>query len=93
MAYDFGSQTLGIKNPFKVEGLFYSISGLLILAGGILPLLKVADLIKIEPVTAYGYAVLGASTAANSTLPIRNKTTAEAVVRLIIEAVRKLICH
>lgn len=60
MAYDFGSQTLGIKNPFKVEGVFYSAAGLIVLLAGIVPLLQVADLIKEDKVSAYGYAILGA---------------------------------
>ena len=27
MAYDFGSQTLGIKNPFKTEGALRTLGG------------------------------------------------------------------
>ena len=31
MAYDFGSQTLGIKNPFKTEGALRTLGGVLTL--------------------------------------------------------------
>ncbi|WP_137166230.1 hypothetical protein [Salinimonas lutimaris] len=59
MAYDFGSQTLGIKNPFKTEGRFRSVTGALLLASGIWPLLLVADALQTTPVFAYTYAILG----------------------------------
>lgn len=59
MAYDFGSQTLGIKNPFKVEGRLKAISGVVLLIAGILPLINVANQLESEPVTAYANAILG----------------------------------
>ena len=60
MAYDFGSTTLGIKNPFKVEGTINTIAGLVVFLLGIYPLIQVADLIKEDAVSAYGYAIIGA---------------------------------
>jgi hypothetical protein len=59
MAYDFGSQTLGIKNPFKVDGRFRSITGTLLFISGVIPLLSVADKLESEPVLAYTNAILG----------------------------------
>jgi len=38
MAYDFGANTLGIKNPFKTEGLVKSIAGAAICILGIISL-------------------------------------------------------
>ncbi|MEG3765753.1 hypothetical protein [Alteromonas sp. 14N.309.X.WAT.G.H12] len=59
MAYDFGSQTLGIKNPFKTEGKFRAVTGAILLASGVIPLLMVAEALKENPVYAYTYAILG----------------------------------
>ncbi|MFT6270955.1 MAG: hypothetical protein ACJAVV_003794 [Alphaproteobacteria bacterium] len=59
MAYDFGSQTLGIKNPFKTEGRLKTVTGALLIIAGVLPLLSVAELLENEPVFAYTNAVLG----------------------------------
>ncbi len=59
MAYDFGAQTLGIKNPFKIEGRFKSVSGLLITLLGIYVLLQVPDNLKQDIVFGWTYAVLG----------------------------------
>lgn len=59
MAYDFGSQTLGIKNPFKLEGRFRAFAGVLLLAAGIFPLLGVADRLETAPIEAYANAILG----------------------------------
>lgn len=59
MAYDFGSQTLGIKNPFKTEGKLRSVTGAILVASGIIPLLMVAGALKETPVYAYTYAILG----------------------------------
>ncbi len=42
MAYDFGSNTLGIKNPFRIEGVLQSIAGVVIALLGVMPLLGVA---------------------------------------------------
>lgn len=59
MAYDFGSQTLGIKNPFKVEGRLKAVTGALLLIAGIVPLLRVSGQLDLEPVLAYTNAILG----------------------------------
>lgn len=59
MAYDFGSQTLGIKNPFKTEGKLRAATGAVIALGGVIPLINVAGTLKQEPVYAYTYAILG----------------------------------
>ena len=42
MAYDYGSESLGIRNPFKAEGLLRAIRGLVVSLLGINPLLQVA---------------------------------------------------
>lgn len=59
MAYDFGANTLGIKNPFKTEGLVKSIAGVVICLMGIFPLLDVADALKVDMVQAWTHAALG----------------------------------
>ncbi|WJG08689.1 hypothetical protein [Aliiglaciecola sp. LCG003] len=59
MAYDFGSQTLGIKNPFKTEGKFRVATGVLLAISGIIPLLNVASTLKEQPIYSYTYAILG----------------------------------
>lgn len=45
MAYDFGSQTLGVRNPFRVEGALIAVRGGLTLALGIYCLFQVAQLV------------------------------------------------
>lgn len=59
MAYDFGSQTLGIKNPFKKEGLYKAISGAIVALIGIYTLIQVADALKIDKIAGWGYAIIG----------------------------------
>lgn len=59
MAYDFGSQTLGIKNPFKIEGKLRCGAGVLLVLAGILPLVNVSSALKEEPVYGYAYGILG----------------------------------
>ncbi|MGQ8364469.1 hypothetical protein [Glaciecola sp. 1036] len=59
MAYDFGSQTLGIKNPFKTEGKLRTVTGVLLLLAGIVPLLNVATTLPSDPAYAYAYAIAG----------------------------------
>lgn len=59
MAYDFGSQTLGIKNPFKIEGRFRAFAGALLLIAGVFPLLEVAEQLQSAPINAYANAILG----------------------------------
>lgn len=45
MAYDFGSQTLGIRNPFKAEGAVIAVRGALVTLLGLYSLLRVAGLV------------------------------------------------
>ncbi|MDX2320502.1 MAG: hypothetical protein QNK26_07875, partial [Moritella sp.] len=59
MAYDFGANTLGIKNPFKTEGLVKSIAGTAICILGVISLLGVADSLKVDMVSAWVDAILG----------------------------------
>ncbi|RUO26946.1 hypothetical protein CWE09_09710 [Aliidiomarina minuta] len=59
MAYDFGSQGLGITNPFKKEGAIRLIGGLAITAVGLYALLQVTSLIGDNLVAAWIYAATG----------------------------------
>lgn len=59
MAYDFGANTLGIKNPFKTEGLVKSITGVGICILGVVSLLGVAENLKTDMVVAWVNAILG----------------------------------
>ncbi|GHG69120.1 hypothetical protein GCM10010919_18780 [Alishewanella longhuensis] len=59
MAYDYGSESLGIRNPFKTEGLLRAIRGFLVSMLGIYPLLQVASIIKQDQVLAWIYAAIG----------------------------------
>ncbi|NMH60314.1 hypothetical protein [Alteromonas ponticola] len=59
MAYDFGSATLGIKNPFKAEGRFRVITGAILIGAGVFPLMQVATAVQQGSVLGYIYAVLG----------------------------------
>ncbi|MBU1193552.1 MAG: hypothetical protein KKE62_07910 [Proteobacteria bacterium] len=45
MSFDYGSDDLGIKNPFKVEGWIYTVSGLIIAALGVVLMLKVKSVV------------------------------------------------
>lgn len=46
MAYEYGSIDLGIKNPFKAEGLIRSVQGLIIFVLGVYCLLSVQNLVE-----------------------------------------------
>jgi hypothetical protein len=59
MAYDFGSQTLGIKNPFKKEGLFKAVAGVLVALLGIFTLIQVASELKADKVVGWAYVIIG----------------------------------
>lgn len=59
MAYDFGSQTLGIKNPFKKEGLFKAIAGVLVALLGVFTLIQVASELKADKVVGWAYVIIG----------------------------------
>ncbi|TCI02713.1 hypothetical protein EZV61_13015 [Corallincola luteus] len=59
MAYDFGSLKLGIKNPFKQEGIISTLAGIAIVGIGLGPLLSVAGVIQEDRTRAWLYAGLG----------------------------------
>lgn len=59
MAYDYGSESLGIRNPFKAEGLLRAIRGLLVSLLGIYPLLQVVSLVQQDKTLAWIYAAVG----------------------------------
>ncbi len=59
MAYDYGSESLGIRNPFKAEGLLRAIRGLLVSLLGIYPLLQVVSLVQQDKLLAWIYAAIG----------------------------------
>ncbi len=59
MAFDFGSEKLGIQNPFKTEGYIKTIAGILLALSSISILLSISETLKVEPVMAYTYAILG----------------------------------
>lgn len=59
MAYDYGSESLGIRNPFKVEGLFRAVRGFLITLLGVYPLLQVISVVQQDKVLAWIYAGVG----------------------------------
>lgn len=60
MAYDFGSNTLGIRNPFRKEGVIESLAGVLLALMGVWPLLQVAGALQQnDMVTAWVNAGLG----------------------------------
>ncbi len=59
MAYDYGSESLGIRNPFKAEGLLRSVRGLLVSLLGIYPLLQVVSLVQQDKTLAWIYAAVG----------------------------------
>lgn len=46
MAYDFGSQSLGITNPFRLEGSLIALRGSLVAALGLWCLFRVAGLVQ-----------------------------------------------
>lgn len=59
MAYDFGSQSLGIQNPFKTEGKIRLLASFIIAGLAFIPLLSIADTLKVDPAKAWGQAILG----------------------------------
>lgn len=46
MAFEYGSDTLGIKNPFKFEGFVLTIRGIIVTLLGIVALFAVKDLVS-----------------------------------------------
>lgn len=59
MAFDYGSESLGIRNPFKAEGLLRACRGLIVTLLGIYPLLQVAAVIQHDKTQAWVYAAVG----------------------------------
>ncbi|MDX3775071.1 hypothetical protein QE250_13180 [Chromatiaceae bacterium AAb-1] len=59
MAFDYGSESLGIRNPFKAEGLLRAGRGLIVTLLGIYPLLQVAAVIQQDKALAWVYAIIG----------------------------------
>lgn len=59
MAYDFGSQTLGIKNPFKFEGAVRAAAGVVAALIGVYPLVRVAPTLQNNPVMGWTLAIVG----------------------------------
>lgn len=59
MAYDYGSESLGIRNPFKAEGLLRAVRGLIVSLLGIYPLLQVVSLVQQDKALAWFYAAIG----------------------------------
>ncbi len=61
MAYDFGTNTLGIKNPFKPEGLAKSIAGVAICILGVIALTSVSKDLKVDMLKGWLDVALGLS--------------------------------
>ncbi len=59
MAYDFGTNTLGIKNPFKPEGIAKTITGIAICILGIFQLISISADLEVDMVKAWKSAALG----------------------------------
>lgn len=59
MAFDYGSESLGIRNPFKAEGLLRAVRGLIVTLMGLYPLLQVASVINQDKALAWVYAIIG----------------------------------
>lgn len=59
MAYDFGSQSLGIKNPFKFDGTVKTIAGCMITLFALMPLLEVSSALQDNKLIGWGYAITG----------------------------------
>lgn len=49
MSFEYGSDCLGIKNPFRVEGFFKIIRGCITFGLGLIVLLSIPDNVKISP--------------------------------------------
>lgn len=59
MSFEHGSQSLGIKNPFKFEGSLRAVRGALTSLLGIYLLTNVAGWVQEYPMTGWTYALLG----------------------------------
>lgn len=59
MSYDYGTNTLGIKNPFKPEGILRAVAGLVIGILGVAILLGISKDLKVDSVKAWSDVFLG----------------------------------
>lgn len=59
MAYDFGTNTLGIQNPFRPEGAAKAVTGVILCAMGAIQLLSVGDNLEVDLVKGWLHAGLG----------------------------------
>ncbi|MGB0834502.1 MAG: hypothetical protein ACPGR2_08295 [Psychrobium sp.] len=59
MAFDFGSSGLGIKNPFKQEGVIRAIGGFITAAIGLYSIFKTTTIIEQDLTQAWIYAIVG----------------------------------
>ena len=59
MAYDFGSSGLGIKNPFKQEGVIRTIGGMITALIGLYSIFQTTVIIEHNLTQAWVYAVIG----------------------------------
>ena len=59
MAFDFGSSSLGIKNPFKQEGVIRAIGGFMTAAIGLYSIFKTTTIIEQDLTMAWIYAIVG----------------------------------
>lgn len=60
MAFDYGSLDLGIKNPFKKEGLWMSIRGALQVLAAVLLLFLGASKVKHDAISGWVFVIVGA---------------------------------
>jgi len=59
MAYDFGSSGLGIKNPFKQEGVVRTVGGVITALIGLYSIFQTTTIIEHNLTQAWVYAVIG----------------------------------
>ena len=59
MAYDYGSNTLGIKNPFRLEGILKSMAGALIIIIGVYALFNVSSALQTNMIRAWMNTITG----------------------------------
>lgn len=60
MAFEYGTQKLNIRNPFRFEGLVRSVRGLIIVAVGVYLLLQIQSLLSVDKTSAWLNLVVGA---------------------------------
>lgn len=59
MAFEYGTQKLNIRNPFRFEGLIRSIRGLTLVAVGVYLLLQIQPLLSVDKNQAWLYLAIG----------------------------------